>query len=221
MISEIIADDIKDEFEILRKDIKVHLTGDYDISASKIFLKNYISSEILNKSELLLDTLLNYLMGEALKRMEKADIEIQNEFFKQDFRNKVRAWAKKTENTLRINPEQIIFSKDPRWQQGIISSGLTFIIGTTVTVLIYYPTKVIAAIVAGLLTIIVSTIAFKIRYENASPLARNQIAVDVDNYLAEAEKQINKWLESVIDVYAQEYESFCRSKGFTSEDKIK
>lgn len=220
MIKDKIKNDIKQEFAELRKNIEDLLQGDFNIESQKKFLKNYVPSEIIAKSEILLDTLLNYLMETAIKDLDKFDVELQNDFFNQDFRNKIREWVKQTENQLELTTPEVVFSADPRWRQGAINGGTAFIIGTAVTVFIFDPTKVVWAIVTGLVTIIVSAYLFKKGYEKAEPKARAIIKSDVENFINNAKQQVFDWLKTVANVFSEEFNNFCNSRSININGKI-
>ncbi|MCS7054531.1 MAG: hypothetical protein NZM09_12485 [Ignavibacterium sp.] len=211
MILDKIKYDIEQEFYELKNSISNRLRDDFDIDAQKDFLKNHIPNEIIVKSEILLDTLLNYLMETAINELDKLDVEIQNDFFNQDFRNKIREWVKQTENKLELTTPELLLA-DPRWRQGVINGGTAFIIGTAVTVFVFDPTKVIWAIVTGLVTIISAVYLFKKGYEKAEPKARSIIRSDVEKFIENAEKQVTDWLETVATVFSEEFKDFCNSR---------
>lgn len=220
MIQDKIKHDIEQEFSELRGSISNGLQDEFNIDTQKDYLKNHIPSEIIVKSEILLDTLLNYLMETAIKELDKVDVEIQNDFFNQDFRNKVREWVKQTEHQLELTTPEVVFSADPRWRQGAINGGTAFIIGTAVTVFVFDPTKVIWAIVTGLVTIIAAVYLFKKGCEKAEPKARSIIKSDVEIFINNAEQQVSDWLKTVTTVFSEEFNNFCNSRSININGKI-
>ena len=221
MIQDRIQLDMEEEFADLKRNIAQHFQGDFSISEQKDFLKHHIPSEILVKSEILLDTVLNYLMETAIKELDKFDVELQNDFFNQDFRNKIREWKKQTENQLELLPPKVEFSRDPRWIQGAFNGGTTFIVGGAITVLVFDPTKIVWAIVAGLLTMIVSAYLFKKGFEKAEPKARSIIKSNVEDFINNAEQQVSDWLKNVTNVFDEEFNNFCESRGINIKGVIK
>jgi len=219
MIHKAIEKDIYDEFVKLKTELKIHLKPDFDINQKKEFLKNHIPKEIVYKSELLLDTLLNYLMDKARKDLGKADVELQNKFFKEDFRKRINDWATHLENKLELNPDIVKYSTDPRFKQGLIVGGITFVTGSVVTATVFIPTMVVGAIVSGLVTILLSAIAFKIAYDKAAPKSQETVKENIDKYLKNAELQVQTWLKSVIDAFSKDFDEFCSSNGFKPESK--
>ena len=118
MIANKIKKDISGEFSSLKDELQIHLKHDFDVSQTKHFLKTHIPKEIVYKSEILLDTVLNYLMEDARKRIKLADVKLQNKFFDKDFRKRVHEWASQLENKLMLEPDVVNYSFDPRLKQG-------------------------------------------------------------------------------------------------------
>lgn len=134
MISQKIKLDVTDEFSSLKESLQTHLNGDFNVSETKQFLQTHIPKEIVYKSEVLLDTLLNYLMEDARKKIESGDVKLQNAFFDADFRKRIHEWSIQLENKLSLEPDVVKYASDPRLTQGLITSGITFVVGTGITV---------------------------------------------------------------------------------------
>lgn len=215
MLANKIKIDISSEFTSLKDELQIHLKPDFDISQNKQFLKTHIPKEIVYKSEILLDTVLNYLMEDARKKIKSADVKLQNEFFDMDFRKRVHEWASQSENRLKLEPDVINYSFDPRQKQGLIVSGTTFIVGSGVTLAL--TSSVVGAIVSGIVTIILSAIAFKISYDKAAPKSRESVKNDINGYLELTEKQVCDWLEKVVTAFENDFHNFCTSNGFKLE----
>ncbi|ODS30851.1 MAG: hypothetical protein SCARUB_04036 [Candidatus Scalindua rubra] len=236
MIHKTIEKDLHNEFVKLKTELKLHLEADFDINQKKEFLKSHIPKEVVYKSKLLLDTLLNYLMDQADKDLEKADIELQNKFFEADFRKRSKEWTTQIENRLELDSGIVKYSTDPRLKQGLITGGIPFVVGSIITGVVSVKTKTVAtvasktvvsfspyivagAIVAGLATIIISTLAFKKAYDKAAPKSLETIKADIDKYLENAEMQVKGWLKSVIEAFNNDFIEFCSSNGFKLEGK--
>lgn len=215
MIANKIKKDISGEFSILKNELQIHLKPDFDVSQTKEFLETHIPNEVIYKSEILLDTVLNYLMEYARKRIKSADVKLQNKFFDEDFRKRVHEWASQLENKLKLEPDVVNYSFDPRLKQGLIVSGATFVIGAGVTLAL--TPSVVGAIVSGIVTIILSAVAFKITYDKSSSKARESVKNDIDSYLEITEKQVCVWLEKVATDFEDDFYDFCSSNGFKLE----
>jgi hypothetical protein len=218
MIVKKIKTDIRDEFSSLKDELQIHLKPEFDVSQAKQFLETHIPNEIIYKSELLLDTVLNYLMGEARKKIKPADVKLQNEFFDNDFRKRIHEWASQLENKFKLEPDVVNYSSDPRLKQGLIVSCITLVVGAGITLSL--TPSVVGAIVSGIVTILLSAVTFKIAYDTASPKARQSVENDIDNYLKLTEKQVVEWLEKVVTAFETDFYDFCSTNGFKLEGKL-
>lgn len=214
MITDKIKKDIADEFANLKEALQIHLKPDFDVSQAKQFLQTHIPKEISYKSEILLDTLLNYLMEDARERIKTADIKLQNAFLDADFRKRVHEWARQLENKLVLDPDSVKYTFDPRLKQGLIAAGIALVAGASVSLIL-----AVEAIVAGIITILLYALAFKIAYDKASPKARENIKMDIDQYLEASQKQVLEWLEKVVAAFENDFHVFCSTNGFALEGK--
>jgi hypothetical protein len=217
MIAKKIRKDIRDEFSNLKDGLQIHLKPGFDISQTKQFLETYIPKEVIYKSDLLLDTALNYLMEDARKQIKSADVKLQNDFFDMDFRKRIHEWAKQLENKLKLEPDVVNYSFDPRLKQGLITAGTIFVVGAGVTTLI---SGVVGTIIAGIVALMLTAITFKISYEKAIPKAREKVISDIDNYLKLTEKQVVDWLQNVVTAFETDFNDFCSNNGFKLEGKV-
>jgi len=215
MITEKIKKDVNDEFTNLKDELQPHLKHSFEVSQTKQFLQAHIPKEIVYKSEILLDTLLNYLMEDARERIKTADVKLQNDFFDADFRKRVHQWARQLENKLALDPDIVKYTFDPRLKQGLIASGITFVAGTCVTLTLV--PSVVGAIVSGIVTLLLSALVFKIAYDKASPKAREIVMMDIEKYLEASQKQVSEWLEKVVAAFENDFHAFCSTNGFVLE----
>lgn len=212
MIADKIKKDVKDEFSSLKDALQIHLNPDFNVSQTKQFLQTHIPKEIVYKSEILLDTLLNYLMEDARSKIKTANVEFQNAFFDVDFRKRVHEWANQLENKLELEPDIVDYTSDPRLKQGLIASGITFVVGAGITSTLFF--SMVGAVISGMVTILLSAIAFKIAYEKASPKAREIVKNDIDQYLKTSQMQVAEWLEKTATAFDNDLTAFCSANGF-------
>ena len=212
MISQKIKIDVSDEFSNLKKSLQTHLKGDFNVSETKKFLQTHVPREIIYKSEILLDTLLNYLMEDARKKIENTDTTLQSAFYDVDFRKRIHEWSSQLQNKLSLEPDVVKYSTDPRLKQALIASGITFAVGTGATISIAH--TVVGAIVGGSVTILISAFAFKVAFDKASPKAREALIRDIDEYLKESQKQVLDWLTKVENAFNDDFREFCSAHGF-------
>lgn len=217
MISQKIKIDVTDEFSNLKESLQTHLNGDFNVSETKQFLQTHVPKEIVYKSEILLDTLLNYLMADARREIENADVKLQNAFFDADFRKRTHEWSTQLENKLSLEPDVVKYASDPRVTQGLIASGVTFVIGTGIAIALV--PSVVGTIVAGIVTVLLSAFAFKLAFEKASPQAREITKLDIDEYLKESQTQVLAWLSKVEKSFNDDFLRFCSDNGFETERK--
>jgi hypothetical protein len=211
MISEKVKKDVTEEFANLIIDLQIHIKGDFNASQTKQFLQTHIPKEIIYKSEILLDTLLNYLMADAQARIKSADAKLQNAFFDADFRKR-HEWAKQMENKLALQPDIVKYTFDPRLKQGLKNSGIIFVVGTGLTLTL--APRDVRAIIPGILTILLSAFAFKVAYDKATPKALEIIKTDIDQYLQASQRQVLEWLEKVGAAFENDFRNFCANNGF-------
>ena len=215
MINQKIKLDVADEFSNLKESLQTHLNGDFNVSENKQFLQTHVPKEIVYKSEVLLDTLLNYLMEDARKKIESGDVKLQNAFFDADFRERIHEWSIQLENKLSLEPDVVKYSSDPRLTQGLIASGITFVVGTSITVAL--APSIVGTIVAGIVTVLLSAFAFKVAFDKASPKAREITKIDIDEYLKESQTQVLAWLSKVEQSFNDDFHKFCSDNGFEAE----
>jgi len=216
MTHEKIKKDINEEFANLKEALQTHLKPGFDVSQTKHFLQTHIPKEIVYKSGILLDTILNYLMEDARGKIINADAKLQNAFFDADFRKRVHEWANQLENKLSLEPNIVKYTADARLKQGLIVSGITFAVGTGITVAI--APRVVRTIVAGIVTILLSALAFKIAYDKAAPKAREIIKMDIDQYLKASQEQVLEWLKNIESAFENDFRNFCVKNGFVLEE---
>lgn len=217
MISQKIKLDITDEFSSLKESLQIHLNGSFNVSETKKFLQTHVPKEILYKSEILLDTLLNYLMEDARKKIESGDIKLQNAFFDADFRKRIHEWSMQLENKLSLEPDVVKYASDPRLTQGLMASGIAFVVGTGITVAV--APSIVGTIVAGIVTVLLSAFAFKLAFDKTSPKAREITKLDIDEYLKESQTQVLEWLFKVEKSFNDDFHKFCSDNGFEAEGK--
>lgn len=208
------TDDINDEFLKIRNNLQMHLDDDNGFQRKKMFLSSHVPKEVIISSEILLDTVINALMDEARHQLKTASAELQNKFYDHDFREKVKEWAVQIENKLSLEPEYVKYSSDPQLVHGLVAAGVTFITGAAITGIVFIPTMVIGAIVSGIVTLILSAVAFKFAYDKAEPKAISKMIEDIEAYLESSKAQVFEWLGKVILSFDNEFKSFCSNNGW-------
>lgn len=199
--------DIKEQFNSLRNDIKNQLDKDFNIEETKIYLSEYLPKEVIYNSEILLETLLSYLMKDAKTAIESFDVKTKNKFYDKKLNEKIFDFANNLKKDKDFINKAIEFQKDPRKLNAVIASGTTLIIGS-LGIISISSMSIVGLIIAGIVVIAVSAFAFKLTYDKTTPKTRNLIRDDVDNYLKETEKKLEDWLEEISNAFNNELQNF-------------
>lgn len=185
---------------------------------TKSFLQTHVPREVIHRSQILLDTLLNYLMAEAREKLSTTDLNLQNAFLSIDLRNRIHEWASQTENKLLLEPRLVGFTADPRIKQGLITSGIIFVAGTIATAATL--PSIVGPIITGVATILLSVLAFRIAFDLASPRAYEFMIEDIDRYLTSAQEQVRIWLETIDEIFLRDFSAFCHENGISIETQV-
>ena len=102
-----IAEDAREEFGELRTELNRHLEPEADVDQTRNLLAERVPARVVARTQLLLDTLLNYLMEEAIGALTDSPTAVKNEFYDLDLRRRI-------EQSFTLEPESLEFSFDPR-----------------------------------------------------------------------------------------------------------
>lgn len=202
-----ISQDIKQQFDNIRLDITNQLDKDFDIKITTKHLSIYIPKEVIYNSELLLKTLLSYVMRDAQKAIENLDVKTKNKFYDAKLKEKIIEFANSLKDNKNLINNAIEFQKDNRKRNALIASGITFVAGATGTMAMT-PVCIVGAIVSGIVTIIIAAFAFKLAYDKTTIKTRANIREDVNNYLKKTEKEVELWLNEVTISFNNELKKF-------------
>lgn len=222
MIQNKIRDDIKEEIDTVKILSSNYINQAADFDKAKKYINEFLLDEISNRSLVLVDTLINYLMSDAKSTIEKLDTEVQLAFYELDLRTVIKEFAKKRSSSDSLHIPDLEHSKDPRLKNGIIVSGTTLIAssGITYSAWLFDPTKIVSLIVGGLATIAATIYAYRKAYNYAEPQARVLIKEDIAKHLYEINDLILGWLLLVQKAFSNEFKKFCNlhSISFDKED---
>lgn len=196
-----IADDVREEFRKLHMDLGHYTEPEADVDQAHRILLKHAPQMVLARSQLLLDTLLNYLMEDAEEALADAPTAVKNEFYDLDLRGRVK-------KTFSLEPGSLKFSFDPRLIAGGVAAGATATAGGLATTLFLF--GLISRIAGGVATLVATALAFKLAYDcrAAADWTREGLKKDVDGYVTLSEQQVSSWLASVEEFFVAEFEKF-------------
>ena len=199
-----IADDMREEFRKLRSELGHYMEPEADVGQARRILPTHAPTMVLARAQLLLDTLLNYLMEDAEEALTDAPTGVQVKFYELDLRKSVR----KT-----FAPESLELSLDARLVAGGVAAGATAMAGGLATTLFLF--GLISRIAGGAVTLIATALAFKLAYDCrvATDWTRERLKKDVDGYVIRAEQQTSSWLASVEEFFVTEFGKFRDDEG--------
>lgn len=201
-----IADDVREEFGKLRLELGHYMEPEADVGQARRILPTHAPTMVLARAQLLLDTLLNYLMEDAEEALTDAPAGVQIKFYELDLRKSVR-------NTFASRPESLELSLDARLVAGGVAAGATAVVGGLATTL--FPFGLIPRIAGGAATLIATALAFKLGYDCrvAADWTRERLKKDVDGYMTLAEQRTSSWLASVEEFFVAEFRKFRDDEG--------
>ena len=194
-----ITADTREEFDELREDLSHHLEADADVDQERRQLVDHVPTMVVAKTQLLLDTLLNYLMEDAIAALADAPTAVKNEFYDLDLRSRVK-------RSFTLEPESLEFSFDPRVIVGGFATGMTATAGGLMTALLL--SGLIPRLVGGAATLVASAVAFRIAHTAATDTALQRLRNEVDDYVRQSEQQVSSWLANVEDFFVSAFEEF-------------
>lgn len=212
-IKKRIEEDTEYEIDMIKKELFYFLNKNLDMYFLKEFIKHYPAKLIKEKSELLLDTLLNYLMKEVIESLVKQSEEVQYFFSRENLREKVRDWALDSSNRyipsiLKIREKEGLAQKTL-----IVAPGIAVSAGGLLATVVIPETGIIKAIPA------VSTLAGPIyifkKLKEKNRRIKRMWKKDIEKYLKDAERGLKGWLLKVCDKFEKELEEVLRKINLT------
>lgn len=204
-----IAENIRHEFHGIRDDVERHFEPDVAIEHTRELLSQHVPALVVGRSEILLDSLLNYLMKDAAESLADAPTPVKNEFYEQELRERIK-------DTYTLEPITLKFSFDPRVVAGGIAAGGTLVAGGLIVSLVL--SSLVSRIVAGLAALVASAVAFRIAHSAGTGLARKALHADISTYLIQSETQVSEWLAEVERAFGDAFNKFASNFGLHQGD---
>jgi len=203
-----IAESIRQEFNGIRRDVQQHLAPEVTIDHSRVLLAQHVPELVVGRAQLLLDSLLSYLMEDATALLADAPTEVKNDFYAQDLRARIKA-------SFSLDPQTLTFSFDRRLVYGGVAAGV--LVAGGVAVVIFLP-SVVPPILIGLGSIVAGAVAFRVAYSAGTGSARRKLEADVATYLEHSESQVANWLSGVERAFDEAFDKFASQYGIRRGD---
>ncbi len=204
-----IAANVRDEFAGIRRDVGRHLDRDVTVDHARELLAQHAASLVVGRGQLLLDSLLSYLMEDAVEALAGAPTDVKNDFYEEDLRARLKG-------TFTLEPQTLQFSFDPRIVSGSVAAGGALVTGGLIVGLVLG--GVVARIIAGLATLVASAFAFRVAHQAGTSSARRTLESDITTYLAQSEEQVSDWLTSVERSFVEAFDKFAVEHGIQLGD---
>ena len=205
-----IVADTREEFAELREKLSFYIEPNADVNQVRRLLVEHAPTMVVAKTQLLLDTLLNYLMKDATEALTDAPTTVKNEFYNLDLRSCVK-------KSFTMEPESLEFSFDPRVIVGGVVASATVATGGLITAL--FLSELISRIVGGVATLVASAVAFRIAHTATTGTALQRLQKDMNDYLDHSEQQVSSWLESIEKYFVEAFKEFQDGRDDRTEER--
>ena len=203
-----IAADVREEFAELRERLSRHLDPDSDVDQARRMLADHVQTMVVARAQLLLDTLLNYLMEDATEALTDAPTAVKNAFYDLDLQARIK-------ESFSLEPESLKFSHDLRVIAGGVAASATAAAGGLMTALLL--SGLIPRILGGVTTLVASAVAFRIAHTATTGTALQRLRNEVDDHVTQSEQQVSSWLANVEDFFVSAFKEFRDGKGQAAE----
>jgi len=198
--AKFILTDLNNEFTDIRNRVQECFLPGYDIDYRKGFLKKYVPDLIRNRSRILFETLVNYLINGSRTSLEHVQNEAKNAFYKTDFRQKISP-------AFKTGFKNLEFSLDLRIIFGSVVSFLVFLLGEYLILFVFR--NDIVRVIISILTLTACIFLFKAVYAITGKGIRKKLEKDVEDFINSAQELLTRRLDEVEKRYEKEFFSFC------------
>ncbi|MFZ8831203.1 MAG: hypothetical protein ACO2OY_03450 [Thermodesulfobacteriaceae bacterium] len=197
-----ILEDLNSQLAVVKSEVNFFIDKDLNLYFLREFIKSYTPKLLEKKAEILLDTLLNYLMSALLEVIRDKDISVKQSVVQADIRERVKAWALGKNNA--FNPTKLELKEDEEILERLkeVAPGLLVAIGGAAAAVIVSD-NILTKLVPGLSTLAGSAYIIKQFRERVQRLKRIW-KKNVENYLDINKKLLHSWLTSVIEKFHKE-----------------
>lgn len=207
MLSErtrLINEDIREEFREIRRDVLSYVNRNpRDITRSDVAKR--VRTSVERRTDVLFDTLLNYLMDDARASLVRESVQIRNDFFARDFRKRMRDG----EGSHSLDGFDGSWTRDPRAWAGAAAAGgiaLSGVAGSATMV-----SNPLPMIVSLLAAAVASTVAYKVARHVTNGPFRHSLERDLTDYFRKAEQEITVCFGKVESDFLAAFDEFLKS----------
>jgi len=194
-----IGANIKAEFIDIRASAHQHIRPSADVDHARRLIDQHVPARIVARAEVLRDSLLNYLMEDALESLSSATVGDRNQFYALDIRARM-------EETFRIERQSLHYSIDPRQRDGLAAASATVITGGMIAGLVL--TGMLSRVAVGMATVGVAVAAYKGVHRARTSAARKSLQADLSRYLDQSEARVAVWLDDVRLSFEQAFDEY-------------
>jgi len=217
-IEKKLDEDISKEIELIKNEVYYILNKDLDLYFLKEFIKYYPRKLLKEKAEILLDTLLNYLMQEALKNIKNLDLDHQYEFFKENLREKIKNKILSENGGFKPQPLRIKENEDLLDKTLTAAPGIAVSAGGLIATIAIPETLPLKAIPA--VSTLVGPIYVVKKFKEKNRRLKNIWKKQINTYLKNAKNELKSWLLKVEKNFLDNLETFCKKLDQSSVENI-
>lgn len=196
---------VREEMEGIRREVRVLLERGGDPHALRGMLARQVPALLQARARVLVETVLNWLMQDARRRLEHAPAAVQNRFFDLDLRRLAQGAAPAGVRSLEL---PVVRASS----ETVAPELVGVLVGAAVTVLL--PGGLLLRICAGLAGLAVTTFALGAEQPvggNGDPRAALHAAVQ--EYLLQSEQTLRDGVYELKERFEAEFARFCRENG--------
>lgn len=218
-IEKKLSADVLKEVELVKEEVYYVLNKTLDLYFLREFVKYYPCKLLREKAEVLLDTLLNYLMQEALKSIKNLDLDSQYEFFREELREKTKNRVLLKNGGFKPRPLKIKEDESFLDKALIAAPGIAVVAGGFAAAVAVPETSLLKAVPAvfSLVGPVYIVKKFKEKEERLKDLWKKQVSA----YLKNAERDLKSWLlkaeKDFLNDLEEFYEKLAKSKSPSGE----
>lgn len=195
-----IASDTRECFDAIRQELDGRLQRELSVDEARQLVVSNAPAMVAGRARLLFDTLLNYLMKDAMESLAEVPTSVRNDFFALDLRARINGEMSSFDSSpLRLSP-------DARVVSGGLSAVGFALAGGLVTFMVLSDTT--SPIAGGVVTLIGSFGTFRLAHGAASGMSRRRMEKDMHEYVTRAEQDVTSWLEDVEKRFDSEFNQF-------------